>query len=296
MESTILFGNGVNLLDGGISWNKLLMDLSKKYFLPPIQNNTLKYEYIILPQKEKEQGGLAADGMILCDKNNKRLTLPIHTEDNHKRTICQELKKMKPSYFYSLLADLGFNHYITTNYELFLNQAFKERGFKNTVHAAEDRLYKHESFESNDRSVTIWNIHGDTDDEKSIMLGLSEYCNYVARIDRYLNSEDVKQGQSWINLLFNTNVHIVGLGMAYEEIDLWNVLVTRKRMQRKDETACTNHIYYYTIQDESFDLGKNQLLDALDVEVIDIDFDRSNDAYKNAYKDIYQRLSESLKS
>ena len=52
MEKTVLYGNGVNLLGGGPSWNKLLQDISKKSLLPPIQSNTLKYEYIILPQEE----------------------------------------------------------------------------------------------------------------------------------------------------------------------------------------------------------------------------------------------------
>lgn len=52
METTILYGNGVNLLGGGKSWEQILKDISDKPSLPPIQSNTLKYEYIILPQKE----------------------------------------------------------------------------------------------------------------------------------------------------------------------------------------------------------------------------------------------------
>lgn len=43
METTILYGNGINLLGGGKSWDQVLKDISEKTSLPPIQSNTLKY-------------------------------------------------------------------------------------------------------------------------------------------------------------------------------------------------------------------------------------------------------------
>lgn len=296
MESTILFGNGINLLGGGKTWNRILMDISDKAFLPPINSNTLKYEYIILPQDEVTHATvITSDGncIVMCD--GKIVTLVVNTEDNLKRNLCNELKEGKPSSFYNMMAELSVNHYITTNYELFLNNTFIENGFVlKTTNDLESRLYKHEEFESTNRSVSVWNIHGDINNEKSIMLGLSDYCKYVAEIDKYLNNKDEIKCLSWINLLLNTNVHIVGLGMAYEEIDLWNVLTTRMRMKRKDGIACNNHIYYYAIQDESFDTGKKKLLEAMGVEVIDIAFDWSDDAYKKAYDDIYKKLSNTI--
>jgi hypothetical protein len=291
MESTILFGNGINLLGGGKTWNKILMDISDKAFLPPIHSNTLKYEYIILPQDEMAHAKLmTADGHLLTTSDGKILRVTVNTEDSLKRELCHKLKEGKPSYFYKMLTELNVNHYITTNYELFLNNSFIENGFVLKINDQESRLYKHELFESNNRSVDVWNIHGDINNEKSIMLGLSDYCKYVAEIDRYLNLEEDKKGQSWIDLLFNTDVHIVGLGMAYEEIDLWNVLTTRMRMKRKDENSCKNKIYYYAIQDELFDTGKKKLLEAMGVEVVDISFDWSDEAYKKAYNDIYEIL------
>lgn len=48
MQTTIFFGNGINLLGKGDSWDNILMQLSEGNILPPIGSNTLKYEYIVL--------------------------------------------------------------------------------------------------------------------------------------------------------------------------------------------------------------------------------------------------------
>ena len=51
MESTVFFGNGVNLLGKEEkSWDNVLRQLSQRQVLPPIGNNTLKYEYVVLPK------------------------------------------------------------------------------------------------------------------------------------------------------------------------------------------------------------------------------------------------------
>lgn len=42
MESTVFFGNGVNLLGkDGKSWDNILRQISQRQVLPPIGNNTL---------------------------------------------------------------------------------------------------------------------------------------------------------------------------------------------------------------------------------------------------------------
>ena len=104
MEKTILYGNGVNLLGGGPSWNKLLQDISKKSLLPPIQSNTLKYEYIILPQKETTNFFLVtSSGQHLVTHDGKRLVAGVNTELNMKSTLARKLKELTPSYFYDKL-------------------------------------------------------------------------------------------------------------------------------------------------------------------------------------------------
>jgi hypothetical protein len=46
MQTTIFYGNGVNLLSkNGKTWDNILREISVGQILPPIGNNTLKYEY-----------------------------------------------------------------------------------------------------------------------------------------------------------------------------------------------------------------------------------------------------------
>ena len=52
MQKTIFFGNGINLLGKGDSWDSILMQLSEGNILPPIGSNTLKYEYVVLNKKK----------------------------------------------------------------------------------------------------------------------------------------------------------------------------------------------------------------------------------------------------
>ena len=287
MEKTILYGNGVNLLGGGPSWNKLLQDISDKALLPPIQSNTLKYEYIILPQEENSEGVLIGDeNFILVDDEGNAIGFVENTELNLKASLCEKLKGQKPSYFYDKLVELNADNYITTNYELFLPQKF----LLEIQHFEDSLIHRYRILEKEGKRKTFWNIHGDTENPENIILGLSDYCQYVAEIDKYLNRSESGNLHSWIDLLFNTEVHILGLAMANEEIDLWNVLTTRKRKRRHDSTECQNEIYYYAIQDESFDPGKKELLKALDVNVVDIEFDWSDNAYKKAYQRIFDLI------
>ena len=287
MEKTILYGNGVNLLGGGPSWNKLLQDISKKSLLPPIQSNTLKYEYIILPQEENTGFYLVTEsGIPLVTDKGQRLIGSINTELKMKTALARKLKELTPSYFYDKLVELDADHYVTTNYELFLPQRFSLE----ILHFENPLIYRCRILKKESELKTFWNIHGDTENPEDIILGLSDYCQYVAEIDKYLNRSESLNFRSWIDLLFDTEVHILGLAMANEEIDLWNVLTTRKRKRRHDSTECQNEIYYYAIQDESFDPGKKELLKALDVNVVDIEFDWTENAYKKAYEQIFELI------
>ena len=42
--------------------------------------------------------------------------------------------------------------------------------------------------------------------------------------------------------------------------------------------------------DNSYAMGKVKLLEALDVDVVNVDFDWSENAYEKAYNDIYLRI------
>lgn len=297
MESTIFFGNGVNLLGkDGKSWDNVLRQISQRQVLPPIGNNTLKYEYVVLPKERYTEVHYGFE--ITIDGIPEPPEL-IDTEEFIKEELAKELSKNKASYYYNKLAELKVANYITTNYESFLNIPLKELGYAEIKSEGIIRIVKpHYTFSKNNHIVRFWNIHGNVELEETIMLGLYDYSKYVIEIDKILrgiekDNPDVDEF-SWPFVMLHTDVHILGFGLGYEETDLWYFLTCRKRLIRKSKIQ-RNKIFYYAIMDGSYDMGKVKLLEALDVDVVNVDFDWSETAYEKAYNEIYDRIKEQIR-
>lgn len=267
MANTIFYGNGINLMAGGKSWDDILKRMSYQGSLPDIKSNTLKYEYIILPLQEKIKVPWSLNGRLFV-AGGKFFGCYVSME-NHvvKRDLCMELKKQPISPYYAELAKLNAKYYITTNYETLLNEEFEKLGYIRTIPVKDKlRLYARDTLTMSTQSVSLWNIHGNWNAPETIMLGIKDYCDYIAEINKQIGEEETETCQSWINLFLKTDVHIVGFGLAYEEMDLWYVLTHRKRMIKQTKNEINNHVFYYVI-DRFADSSKNDLLKAMDVEV-----------------------------
>ena len=294
IETTIFFGNGVNLLSKeGKSWDAILRQISKRQVLPPIGSNTLKYEYIVLPQERYTEIDY---GFKITENDIPEPTEIIDTEQNIKEVLASELSGSKASFFYNKLVELKADNYITTNYELFLNNLLKERGFKQIGNGHFEYLLKPIlTLEKGYDQVRLWNIHGNVYIPETMMFGLSDYCKYVIEIEKKI--QDIENGSMngneiyWPYVMLHSDVHMFGFGLGYEEIDIWHFLTARKRLIRKN-LITKNHIVYYTILDNSYDLGKMKMLEALDVDVVPINFDWSENAYEKAYNEIYKIIRE----
>ena len=186
-NTTIFFGNGVNLLSKeGKSWNNVLRQISQRKVLPPIGNNTLKYEYVVLPKERYTEINYGVEITINGIPMPKELR---DTEEFIKEELAKELSRNKASYFYKNLADLEADNYITTNYESFLNVPFKELGY--TVKESEGVIHilkPHYTFFNNEHEIRFWNIHGNVELEETIMLGLYDYSKYVIEIDKIMRA------------------------------------------------------------------------------------------------------------
>ena len=125
-------------------------------------------------------------------------------------------------------------------------------------------IRRKKSFISNDatHTVTLWKMHGDIDNIKSVSLGFDQYSGSLARLNEYLKgtykstsgpactvhiTDKLKARKfdslSWAELFFRSNVYILGFGMAFSEIDLWWVLNKRARFI-KEGHKIQNKIYY----------------------------------------------------
>lgn len=218
MKNTLLFGNGLNqLTNNGPSWDNLLEKLKgKNEFSHKNLPNTMIYERIFL---EREKPSLEEETII-------------------KQEIADMMENISGSEFYKKIIDLNFKNYITTNYDYAFNKTLS----KKIINENTEKIYSIRRNLRFDNDVRIWQIHGEINNPKSIQLGLDHYCGYIGKIDTYLkgsyryhkDGKNIKaleiekkiesstfDNVSWIELFFNTNIHILGLGLDYSETDLW---------------------------------------------------------------------------
>ena len=296
METTLLYGNGVNLLsENGIEWKALLKKVSGLVELPELNNNTMLYEYIVLPLAVPLAD---CDGHPFLLSNGDPFLVKNEPEGNIKNGLEALLKNGK-SWFYKNMVDIHADHYLTTNYEHYLNEEFTicdGEGYQEDCAGVESLLFNHAVGMSNGHKASLWNIHGSTKVPQSILLGMNEYCKYVVAIEKYLQ-EDKPSKKSWVDLLTETNVHIVGFGLAFEEIDLWYLLTRRmRRIKRGDEI--NNKIFFYQIKEkDKCNDAVVKMLEATGVNVIQIDAIKKdgNTDWKKAYQDIYKIIRGNVK-
>ena len=294
--NTVLFGNGFNLLNGSDSWGKIVRTISEENNEGKIPN-TLQYEDLIV--KEPYQTDLYlitengdhittddGDRIIIGSEKTERLLL--------RERIVNGMKDYSSNESFDHLMQLNVENYLTTNYDHVAEKVLKSLGFseKEPIVVKEDsikqNLQRHHIYVKENRNEAVWHIHGETTDVNSIILGMDQYCKYVSIIDDYLqgkidnvpNMEErlknisTMQILSWIDLFFVSDVYIIGFGLEYAEMDLWYVLLRRKRMLRSyGNGLISNNIYFFN----NVPSGKGRLLQDLDVIVMsDISSDYSS--------------------
>ena len=275
MNSTILFGNGLNnLSENPTSWTFLLNNIKGNLtFDNGNLPNTMIYERAIFERQPNEDIKV--------------------TELHVKNTIAEILNRIETNNFYQLLFDLKCKNYLTTNYDYaFKNKILENENFKSHSQSTEDiySIRRQTVINDNEKNelCRIWNIHGEINVPISIMLGLDHYCGSVSKLDAYIkgnydfqeNRETIKvktivtklkennfDNRSWAELFFNSDVHILGFSLDYSETDLWWILTKRARIlnERKTSNLIKNKIYFY---DRHISIEKEGLLRSLNVCVI----------------------------
>ena len=319
MENTILFGNGLNRIANNYAdWDKLLRDISSGIVLENIPN-TLKYESVILAGNWAHTTFFTINGKLIM-VNDSLFSMKEPIEDFIKTKIRGMHLKYNSNRFYNLMAKLDVKHYLTTNYDNTLEKELTTNlGYVVVGRNSDERLYSIRRNSSvkdpNGNLKHIWPIHGSIDVPASIMLGLDQYCGCVSKIDDFLEGKykyssdstlisikkmrerlpniQEQEPSSWIDLFFSSNVHIIGLGLGYEEIDLWRLLTKRQRYIKEYGTKWTpNKIYYYGSLDKETD--KKKLLEILGVEVVDFAITHDyEELYENILKVIGDKISNS---
>lgn len=298
-KTSLLFGNGLNQLsDHPVSWKSLLERIKGSHpFVSDDLPNTMIYERAVLEKPLVDHDVLGNESAV-------------------KKDIAEMMGKMPTNEFYGQLFDLGLEHYLTTNYDYAFKKAILERddAYSDRDLSSEDvySVRRRTAMMKKGREVCkIWSLHGEIAYPATIMLGLDHYCGSVGKIDAYVKgnytfqqdkkpvnvhriTEKLKgdatwDGHSWVELVFNTNMHILGLSLDYSEIDLWWILNRRARIMKSRDKGfeLNNEVFYYST---SIEPEKRDLLKAMNVEVVEAPKPTSKVEWEQYYRGVIKQI------
>jgi hypothetical protein len=265
-RTTVLLGNGPNRLsDSSISWNDVLDLIMKEtpYLLEVSDGKPfpLLFEEIAIHNLRNQTGN----------------------DIDLKQSIAKKVATIAPNFFHHRLLQIGCKNILTTNYDYALEKAAVDQGFLiSNINNSEaiNSLFRSSHLKS---GSTIWHIHGDCDIPRSILLGYGHYVSYLSELYKYTHSPKKPNYWSWIDIFLRDNVFIVGLGLGFEEIDLWWAITLKERRRNKAPDKIGRTYYYQFSIDGKIDAKCRSLLD-LGVEVILVEIDGIRDYPKGYFR------------
>ena len=98
----------------------------------------------------------------------------------------------------------------------------------------------HTFYSLNDDRLPVWHIHGEASRPDTMVLGHYYYGKLLAKMQKYVSRLIAREKacisrqqpigiRSWVDYFMLGDVHIVGLGMALSEMDLWWLVNCKKR-------------------------------------------------------------------
>lgn len=133
---------------------------------------------------------------------------------------------------------------------------------------------------------SLWHINGSVDYKHNIKLGLTQYIAQCQKARSYINRsqyfDDFKGKDqlywaginTWLHLIFNKSLCIIGLNMGVDEVFLRWLLIERKFHFGAGRT----HNGWFV--DKKIDDSKKRFLNEIGFEAIEMDFD---DIYENLF-------------
>lgn len=285
MEKTFLVGNGINRINDCKSWQQLLDEL---------------VSYV------RKQGAFSTVGkpfpLLYEEILLRAMKYKKKSENDIKKYVCEKLKNLESNYFHQELLNLDSENIITTNYDYNIERSISENDKADKIECCSTNCHRRErDYRMHTYNIVkdkkIWHIHGEINFQNTLVLGHEKYSMVLQKMIKYVNENDVlnKNVDSWIDLFFNTNIHIIGLSLEYTEIDLWWLLNYRARLmqieKRKKEKRIKNSITYYI---PSFEFDKDnirkkcEILFAHQIKVEQIE--------SNNYDDFYTEFISKIKT
>ncbi len=269
----LLLGNGINRSFAMNSWENMLEVLQNHF-----RTHHLEAKEMPFPMQA-----------ILYTENKIREGVKVIADNVLDVNVPTPLREMLEEIF-----DIGFDAILTTNYsyelEACLADDFKieqlPRKYQNHTGYQDQAdvkflLHTFNRFEHHNLTQRIWHIHGEGRKTGSIVLGHEYYGKLIGKYREYIKEQEYfrkeipKRGieiKSWIDLFMYGDVHILGFGFDYAEIDLWWLLNEKFSMKQS-----RGRTFYYDLPPEAFQntdsrkvlqkANHHRLLSVLGVEV-----------------------------
>jgi len=283
-EFALLVGNGINNIHNDNTWNKLVDEVAA----------FCNIDFKIDDEKRKNFPLLYEEIFLHAARNNRV------KEANLKKFIAERVSRIKENNLHALLRSLKTRHIVTTNYE-FLIEGSKPKINKGIVNERLYSVFRHYVVDGK----KVWHIHGDCKSPQSINLGFEHYSgqlqhirNYVATGTSYeskktstiplikrLELGKIRQN-SWLDLFFTVDIHIVGLTLGFVETDLWWLLTFRARVKIEKKKLINNQItYYIPARFVAESKHKLDLFKATGVKVVEI-----NKTDESFYREVFKKI------
>lgn len=311
----LLVGNGLNRAGGGRSWEDLLVGLSQlSAEAPPAGRGAGG-------QGGRGRGRAKAAAPYEVDLEKP---LPLLYEELLQRSpaagtkldraflsaIQAHFATPEPSPLHEAVFTTGIRHILTTNYDRTLEAAGARRGLQAVSGRGLVRETRYSLFRRSDVGAhVLWHIHGEVSSRDSIMLGYDHYAGCLQAIRQYVTGrstyKEYNRGalaarlvrgldgiDSWLDLFFATDVHIVGFGLEFEEMHLWWLLTCRARLLKGGLEIPGNVTYYQArrpgVRVPEAEARKLQVLAALRVNVVEVPLEKGD--WKGHYAEVLGRV------
>lgn len=311
MKQTILFGNGINRLCGSdYEWQCILDKVRENGTCHENVPNTYQYEEILIKNPRSLDTFQNHEDSLKSKVACVLQELPYKANNN----VSEYYKKL-----FNIPADYYLTTNYDTTYHIGLSSNGFDVGSTHKselVYSLRRRNWWKSDIQN--RRICLWTIHGQYSKSNTMMLGLDHYCGSIARISNYFERgisfsnhntdyEDyTKRKRSlskqtdyypyifyriehaptkeelkyWVDTFFFTDVHIIGFGFSFDEIDLWWLLNKRKRLMAQN-CKVRNKIYFYGYVDNDI----ANMLKAFDVIIENCPFVKPQvgDEWKELY-------------
>jgi hypothetical protein len=287
MGHTLLIGNGINrVTTDGPSWRNVIDEIAEVIEQPHAK------EYF-----DKKPFTLAFDELILLAERKGAKRIDIES------LVAKKIQEIRPNKYHERVMNIETRHILTTNYdyalELAIDPHHREGGY---IHLPKYNIFRCRIA----KGINVWHLHGEAEAPRSIILGYDNYTGTVQKMRQYIKAKEgyhnlrspYKRGKydfdkdskdySWIDVFLRDDIHMIGVGLDYIEIDLWWLVYYKADLEKRGKKVGKTFYYQFT-QEELLpnEIGKLDSLKAFGVEIIKINaFDGFGPAWDRLLSEI----------